>query len=105
MPTPLALAPGLGKEVSDEMRASIMRLVDRQRIEAEEQARALANATGQKYRPERYDEAGGLIPINESMEDDGDHGEEEDGGKSGLILKEGDESGEEEVGENVVEVS
>lgn len=102
-PQPLALAPGVGKEVSDEMRARIMRLVERQRVEAEEQARAVAEARGEVYRPDRGEE------YNFGEEDDmGTDGEVGPGGgrTAGARVNEGDGSGdEEEVGENVVEVS
>jgi hypothetical protein len=111
-PTPLALAPGMGKDVSDEMRARIHRLVERQRVEAEELARAIAEAGGQKYRPERREYAEDDVrdePLLGPMDDEEDTEEAEVGVGSvvkGRLMtrKEGDESGEEENGENVVPV-
>lgn len=113
-PVPLALAPGVGKDVSDEMRAKIHRLVERQRIEADEKAKAIADAGGLKYRPERYgydDGMDGDVLLDDRDEEEEEVDEEDLGvgaGVKGRIVvtgNEGDESGEEENGENIVQVS
>lgn len=113
-PTPLALAPGVGKDVSDEMRAKIHRLVERQRVEAEELAKAIEDAGGPKYRPERQGYEDGMEgDVSLAMVDDDDEDLDEDdlgvgAGVKGRVLataREGDESGEEENGENIVHVS
>lgn len=87
--------PQVGEAIPDHLRESILRLVENQKIEAEAEARAIAEARGQVYRPPRADDTAD----GDDLEDDAVKLRVRD--RSG-----GDESGEEdESGDKVIEVS
>lgn len=87
--------PQVGESIPDHLRESILRLVENQKIEAEAEARAIAEARGQVYRPPRDDNAAD----GDDLDDDAVKLRVRD--RSG-----GDESGEEdESGDKVIEVS
>ncbi len=87
--------PQVGESIPDHLRESILRLVENQKIEAEAEARAIAEARGQVYRPPRDDHAAD----GDDLDDDAVKLRVRD--RSG-----GDESGEEdESGDKVIEVS
>jgi hypothetical protein len=91
--------PSLGTAIPDHLRASILRLVETQKEEAEAQARAIAEAREGAYVPQRE-------TLGDWDIDDGEEGEA--GGKAEKARGgiEGDDSGAEEtVGENIVKVS